>query len=94
MPRVRRVEVLRAAMGRRLKAARLTAGFEAAEDLADAIGQHPAAYRKYERGESVPPLDILEMIRERLEISVDWLFYGDGKSRRDKEADRAASEIE
>lgn len=63
-------------MGERLREARLLAGFQNAEDLAKAIGQHPAAYRKYERGESVPPLDILEKIRKAIKRDADWILLG------------------
>lgn len=62
--------------GRRLSAARLTAGFEVAADCARTMGIDVNRYRTYERGERVPPLDVLELIRQNLNVSLDWLLLG------------------
>lgn len=72
----RRVERLMKGFGRRLRAARITAGYEEAADFAEDLGIEPPRYRKYERGESMPPLDVLEDIRRITERSLDWLLIG------------------
>lgn len=69
--------VLRQASGRRLRAIRALRGFKTGEELADAIGIRPEAYRRYERGEAAPQIDTLESLRRVLRVSADWLFYGD-----------------
>jgi transcriptional regulator with XRE-family HTH domain len=61
-------------MGNRLKRLRLSAGKETAEDFATAIGLHPAGYRKYERGEVTPPLDVLEDIINILDENIELLL--------------------
>lgn len=72
----KRLDVLMTKFGRRLSAARLSAGFETAADCARAMGIHVDRYRPYERGERVPPLDVLELIHEHLNVSLDWLLIG------------------
>ena len=62
--------------GRRLKAARIIARFETPSDMAAELGIEPARYRKYERGESMAPPDILEKIAVRLGVSLDYLILG------------------
>jgi len=72
---------LMGAFGRRLKAARLDAGFENAEIFAEVLGISASRYRKYERGESFPPLDILERIALRLGLDLDWVMLGTPSTR-------------
>lgn len=88
MAKVRRVEVLMRAMGRRLRASRITAGFETADQLATRLDLHPQRYRKYERGDSVPPLDVLETLKRTLSIDLDWLLLGAGQNVTDRGADQ------
>lgn len=76
MARDRRADRLMRAFGRRLRAARITAGYEDAADFAADLGIEAARYRKYERGESMPPLDVLEGIVRVTERSSDWLLLG------------------
>lgn len=64
------------AFGRRLRATRITAGYEEAADFAADLGIGAPRYRKYERGESVPPLDVLESIVRTTGRSLDWLLLG------------------
>lgn len=63
--------------GRRLRAARITAGYDHASEMAKDLGVEPPAYRKYERGQSVPPLDVLAMIHDITGRSLDWLLLGE-----------------
>ena len=71
------------AFGRRLRAARITAGYEEATDFASDLGLEPPRYRKYERGESMPPLDVLAAIVRTTGRSLDWLMLGqDGKPKK------------
>lgn len=65
-----------AAWGRRLAAARLAAGFETAADMARELGMVINTYRRYERGETVPPLDVLDNIRKLTSKPLDWLLVG------------------
>jgi transcriptional regulator with XRE-family HTH domain len=62
--------------GIRLRAARISAGYESAEDLAADVGSEPHRYRKYERGEAFPPLDILELLSVQTGKSLDFLILG------------------
>lgn len=76
----RRRMILQRLMGTRLKALRMTAGFETAEDFALSLDLHPARYRKYERGDATPPLDVLEQIEDATGCEIRWLLLGTKKS--------------
>lgn len=79
--RERRVDRLMKAFGRRLRAARITSGYEEAADFAEELGISSPRYRKYERGESMPPLDVLEDIARITERSLDWILSGQMSER-------------
>lgn len=64
------------AFGMRLRAARITAGYVSAADFSSDLGIDEYRYRKYERGESVPPLDVLESISKITGRSLDFLLLG------------------
>lgn len=68
--------------GKRLKAARITGGFETGDEFANLIGIDGPRYRKYERGESLPPLDILALICAHLGQPLDFLVLGQRSSRK------------
>lgn len=72
------------ALGTRLKAARITAGFESAEAFAQVIREEGATYRKQERGESPPSLETLVEIARVTDYSLDWLIAGWGPPQRAK----------
>lgn len=72
----RRFHQLQQAMGRRLRALRIVAGYETADAFAALLGIEPARYRKYERGEATPAIDVLESIGIKTETSIDWLLFG------------------
>lgn len=83
----RRRLILPRLMGTRLKALRVTAGFETAEDFAESLDLHPARYRKYERGEATPPLDVLEQIEAATQCEIRWLLLGTKKGTRGSAAE-------
>lgn len=62
--------------GKRLRAARISAGYETAEDFASDLGVEPPRYRKYERGDAMPPIDLLEMVCTLTSKSLDFLILG------------------
>lgn len=61
-------------MGKRLRACRIAAGFSEASDLAKLLDVDPPRYRKYERGQSMMPLDLLEQICDVLKTTSDFLL--------------------
>lgn len=62
--------------GIRMRAARISAGYESAEQFAKDVGTEPHTYRKYERGEAFPPLDSLIEISRFTDKSLDFLILG------------------
>jgi len=63
-------------LGRRLRELRgidLTQG-----ELANELGISQSQLSKYERGVAAPPADILLIIKQRFQVSVDWLLTGEG----------------
>ena len=63
-------------LGRRLRELRgldLTQG-----ELAKELGISQSQLSKYERGVAAPPADILFFIKQRFEVSIDWLLTGEG----------------
>lgn len=76
MAKDRRVDRLMHQFGRRLRAARITAGYEEATDFAEDLGIEAPRYRKYERGESLCPLDVLQDIIRLTGRTSDWLLLG------------------
>jgi Helix-turn-helix len=66
-----RLEAVRRHYGHSIGKARLST-----EEFAKKIGLQAARYRRYERGETDPPLTALESIRRMTGISLDWLVCG------------------
>lgn len=83
----RRVDTLKKRFGERLRAARMVAGYETGRDFARDLGIEDFTYRKYERGQSVPPLDVLEDICRLTGREVGWLLFGTS-SRTDSRSDK------
>jgi len=48
------------------------------EELATAIGQKTGTYRRWERGETQPPLEAIYEIRRVTACDLNWLVCGDG----------------
>lgn len=59
---------------RRLKKARLAAGYKSAQKLAGALGLEPHTYRKYERGQTEPNFETLLRICKTLDVDVSYLL--------------------
>lgn len=72
----RRAESMMRQFGKRLRAARIVAGYETADDVADALKIEPPRYRKYERGEALPPIDVLEDLCRLLDQDLSFLLRG------------------
>jgi transcriptional regulator with XRE-family HTH domain len=63
-------------LGRRLRELR---GFDLTQGgLAKELGISQSQLSKYERGVAAPPADILFYIKQRFEVSIDWLLTGEG----------------
>jgi transcriptional regulator with XRE-family HTH domain len=63
-------------LGRRLRELR---GFDLTQgELAKELGVSQSQLSKYERGVAAPPADILFFIKQRFQISIDWLLTGEG----------------
>ena len=73
------------AFGKRLRAARIMSRYETGKDFGLELGMNEPAYRKYERGLSVPPLDKLALIAEITGASLDFLLLGKGSDRGSKQ---------
>ena len=54
--------------GKRLREARVRAGYRSAQQFAYALGIEPATYRYYERGKSQPNFEVLTRICELLKV--------------------------
>jgi len=67
------------AFGKRLRIAREQfLGIKYAGDFAKLLEIDGQRYRKYDRGEAFPPLDVLENIIDRTGVSADWLLFQRG----------------
>jgi transcriptional regulator with XRE-family HTH domain len=73
MPTSRNERLLRV-FAKRLRTFRARAGFRSAERFAKFIGIEPHTYRKYERGDVTPNLDVLGRICASLEITPNDLL--------------------
>ena len=65
------------AVSGRLHLLRVTLGYKHPKGFAEKLGLESATYRKYERGEALPPHEILGRIRELTGAKTDWVLYGD-----------------
>ena len=59
---------------KRLKAARIRAGYTSAQRFAGVLGVEPHSYRKYERGTAEPRFEILVRMCEMLDIETSELL--------------------
>jgi transcriptional regulator with XRE-family HTH domain len=73
-----RVTPLRAKLlktfSKRLRKARLQAGFRSAQKFAEHLNIEPPGYRAYERGQAFPNLDLLTQICVRLGVTPNYLL--------------------
>jgi len=47
------------------------------EELSKKISIHPVQFSRYERGQSVPSIEVVQKIADALEVTIDQLLYGD-----------------
>ena len=60
------------------------------EELATAAGIHAVQFSRYERGQSVPSIEVVQKIADVLQVSIDLLVYG----ATEQKAERAISDSE
>lgn len=77
------------AFGRRLRNARLRRGHKSAEGFAKLLRLDPHRYRHYERGDSYPPPNVLQVICTHLGVTQASLLAPIADS--EPEADQVAS---
>lgn len=71
----------------RLKQAREKAGYEHAQDAAEAFGWNPVTYRSHEAGDRGIRKPVAEKYARALHVPFEWLYLGKGTS------DNEAAEI-
>ncbi len=60
------------------------------DEIAKKISIHPVQFSRYERGQSVPSIEVVQKIADALEVSIDQLVYGD----QDNKAEQSISDRE
>ncbi len=83
MPKRRSLDKMMKDFGVRLRAARIIAGYETAADFAKDLGVQYNRYTKNERGQSIPRLDVLDLICEMTDVSADYLLRGKQDKNKD-----------
>lgn len=78
-----RYEKIKKHFGKRLKQARMRANYRSAEQAAHALGLEPPTYRTYERGSSLPNIEVLIRICELFKITPNDLLPDADTSRDD-----------
>lgn len=68
---------MRAGFGRRLRRARLAAGYTTARQLATAIQVDEKVYGNYELGKRIPDLPVLLKLCRALKVTSDYLLFDD-----------------
>lgn len=63
-------------LSNRLNETRKSCGLSA-QNMADMLNMQIRGYRKYESGDTSPPLDTLVRIADILDVSIDWLLGRD-----------------
>lgn len=67
--------------GKRLRSARILAGYDQQKIVAEELGIERTRYLKYEHGDSMPPLNVLANICALLNVSADYLLGLSEKSQ-------------
>lgn len=60
------------------------------EEISKKISIHPVQFSRYERGQSVPSIEVVQKTADALEVSIDQLVYGD----QDNKAEQSISDRE
>jgi len=80
------------AVGKRIRHARMAAGYKRREDFAVRVGVHPGSVARWETGGSLPTPYYLEKIAEATGASVSWLRYGTGPGPESKPSEQRKRE--
>jgi transcriptional regulator with XRE-family HTH domain len=67
---------MRMHFGRRLRRARILAGYETAREYAAALAVDEKTYGNYELGKRIPELPVLNRICASLDLTSDYLLFG------------------
>ncbi len=67
----------------RLKQARIDAGYEHAQDAAEAFGWNPVTYRAHEAGDRGIRKPVAEKYARALRVPFEWLFLGRGTKNKE-----------
>lgn len=57
------------------------------DELAKKIDMHPVQYSRYERGQTVPSIEVVQKIAMALDVSLDELVYGNSEAQAAKDID-------
>ena len=60
------------------------------EEISKKMSIHPVQFSRYERGQSVPSIEVVQKIADALEVSIDQIVYGD----QDNKAEQSISDRE
>lgn len=74
-----RKTVSKTPFGQRLTQVREALGFKERATFALMLLMNPETLGGYERGDSAPDLQFLEMYKQRFSVNLNWLFSGDGE---------------
>lgn len=76
---VARPEVIKTALGQRLREIRSVLGNPAREEFAKQLGISDRTLANYERGDNEPDAGILALYRRLHRVDINWLTTGDGE---------------
>jgi transcriptional regulator with XRE-family HTH domain len=82
VPKIRQNDKLLFDFAKRLRVARLASGYDTAESFAKVLKITAPAYRKYERGETFPDIQMLRDVANITGFTLDWMLAGYGDPRR------------
>lgn len=74
-----RPEKIKTKLGQRLTDMRKAIGFFTRKNFADYLKMHPDTLGSYERGDSIPNANFLEMCQRNYSVNLNWLFTGEGE---------------
>lgn len=74
-----RTAIAKTPLGQRLTSVRQAVGYPSRKPFADVLGVHPETLGGYERGDSIPDLDFLQLYKQRFSVFLDWLITGEGQ---------------
>ncbi|GAB4384940.1 XRE family transcriptional regulator [Albidovulum sp.] len=74
-----RAEVIKTALGQRLREVRKALGDRSRDDFAQEVGLSPKTIANYERGDTQPDAAAISAYRKRFNVDANWLVTGDGE---------------